>query len=141
MQVFLQTNAFKLDDPQYHPTATVKLGTTSDDSMRLTGAALSGLRRIYKPGFRYVKAGVMLNDIRPATIQQLSLFDVSAPSPTAQAGARSKLMSVMDSINRAEGKGTLQLASAGIHNTWAMKRENMSPAYTTRWDELAVAVA
>jgi DNA polymerase V len=141
LQVFLQTNAFKLSDPQYHPTVTVKLGTPSDDSMRLTGAALSGLRRIYKTGYRYIKAGVMLNDIRPATLQQASLFDVAPPSPTASTSARSRLMGIIDRVNRAEGKGTLQLGSAGVHNAWAMKRDNMTPAYTTRWEELAVASA
>jgi DNA polymerase V len=141
LQVFLQTNAFRTSDPQYHPTATVKLGAPSDDSIRLTGAALSGLRRIYKPGFRYIKAGVMLNDIRPAIVQQLSLFDVATTTPSAHTSARSRLMGIMDRVNHAKGKGTLQLASAGIQNAWAMKRDNMTPGYTTRWDELAFAVA
>lgn len=145
LQVFLQTNAFRVDDPQYHPTVTVKLGAPSDDSMRLTGAALSGLRRIYKPGYRYVKAGVVLNDIRPRAIEQLSLFD-AGPTPAearvveARASARHQLMGLIDNVNRQQGKGTLQLASAGIRNAWAMKRDSMTPAYTTRWDELAVAV-
>ncbi len=139
--VFLQTNSFKLNDPQYHPTTTVRLGAPSDDSMRLTGAALSGLRRIYKPGFHYVKAGVMLNDIRPGTVQQLSLLDVGTPMPTAQTSARSRLMGIMDRVNRLDGKGTLQLGAAGIHSAWAMKRDHVSPAYTTRWNELATVKA
>lgn len=49
-------------------------------------------------------------------------------------------MGLIDSVNRQQGKGTLQLASAGIRNAWAMKRDSMTPAYTTKWDELAVAV-
>ena len=48
---------------------------------------------------------------------------------------------IMDRVNRAEGKGAPQLASAGMHSTWAMKRKNMTPAYATRWEELAVAMA
>lgn len=139
LQVFLQTNAYRIDDPQYHPTVTVRLETPSDDSMRLTSAALSGLQRIYKPEYRYVKAGVILNDIRPRTIEQLSLFDAGAVVSVARASAQSRLMGVMDRVNRAQGKGTLQLASAGIHNAWAMKRESISPAYTTRWGDLPVA--
>jgi DNA polymerase V len=141
LQVFLQTNAFRTSDPQYHPLTTVRLGSPSDDSIRLTGAALSGLRSIYKPGFRYVKAGVMLNDIQPAIIRQLSLFDVATTTPSAHTSARSRLMGVMDRVNSAKGKGTLQLASAGIQNAWAMKRDNMTPGYTTRWEELAIATA
>lgn len=139
LQVFLQTNAFRVDDPQYHPTVTVKLGTPSDDSMRLTGAALSGLRSIYKPEYRYVKAGIILNDIRPRSIEQLSLFDTQPVSDTS-GSARSRLMGVMDSVNRTQGKGALRLGSAGTQNAWAMKRGNMTPAYTTRWNELAVAI-
>jgi DNA polymerase V len=143
LQVFLQTNAFNTGEPQYHPIVSVKLGTPSDDSLRLTGAALSGLQRIYKPGYRYVKAGVMLNDIRPKANQQLHLFDAesSAAPPTSLTAARSKLMAVMDRVNRQTGRGTLQLASAGIHNVWAMKREQVTPAYTTRWEELPVVRA
>ncbi len=143
LQVFLQTNSFKPEEPQYHPIATVKLVAPTDDSLRLTSAALSGLRRIYRPGFRYVKAGVMLNDLQPGAVQQLPLFEGESVghSPTTQAGARAKLMDVVDRVNRGVGRGTLQLASAGIRNTWAMKREQMSPAYTTRWEELPVAQA
>ena len=141
VQVFLQTNAFRTDLPQYHPAATVRLGAPTDDSLRLSAAALSGLRRIYKSGYRYVKAGVMFPDILPGSVRQLSLFDAPLPLPTAQVGARSKLMNVMDRLNRGAGRGTLRLASAGISNAWSMKREKMTPAYTTRWDELPVAWA
>lgn len=142
LQVFLQTNAFNRDEPQYHPAVTVKLaGTPSADSLRPTSAALDGLRRIYKPGYRYVKAGVMLSDIRPNIMQQLPLFKMEATAPTARAHAHSKLMDVVDHVNRRAGRGTLRLASAGIRNAWAMKREQMSSAYTTRWTELPVARA
>lgn len=142
LQVFLRTNVFKPDQPQYHPMATVKLVTPSNDSMRLTAAALSGLRRIYKPGYKYSKAGVMFTAIQPNTVAQLQLFDAPVSSaPSAQIESRSRLMAVMDTVNRGAGRGTLQLAAAGITNAWAMKRDHMSPAYTTRWDELPIARA
>jgi DNA polymerase V len=143
LQVFLQTNAYKTEEPQYHPLATVKLVLPTDDSLRLTSAALSGLRRIYKPGFRYIKAGVMFIEIQPGTVQQLPLFedDGVGHAVGTQAVSRAKLMVAMDRVNRREGRGTIQLASAGMHNAWAMKRELMTPAYTTRWEELPVARA
>lgn len=143
LQVFLQTNAFRTDQPQYHPLATVKLPAPTGDSMRLTSAALSGLRRIYRPGFRYVKAGVMFTEIQPGAVQQLQLFGdgVADNSPSVQTESRARLMAAMDRVNRREGKGTLHLASAGIRNAWAMKRKMMTPAYTTRWEELPVARA
>lgn len=138
LQVFLQTNSYKPEEPQYHPLATVRLTTPTDDSLRLTGAVLLGLRRIYRAGFRYIKAGVMFTEIQPGAVQQLQLFEDGA---AATDGARTKLMVVMDRVNRRAGRGTLQLASAGIRNAWAMKRDRMTPAYTTRWEELPVARA
>jgi DNA polymerase V len=143
LQVFLQTNSFNVNEPQYHPAATVKLATPTDDSLRLTSAALSGLRRVYREGFRYVKAGVMFTEIQPGTVQQLQLFEdeASRHDPVPPANARSRLMGVMDRVNRREGKGKLHIASAGIRNAWAMKRDQMTPAYTTRWDEIPVARA
>jgi len=141
MQVFLETNKHKGGEPQYHPVVSVKLGVPTDDSMRLTGAAISGLRGIYKPNYRYIKAGVMLNDIRPASIRQLSLLDENAPVPTATTGNRAKLMALIDRVNRIQGKGTLQLAAAGIQNVWAMKRDHITPAYTTRWNEVPLVRA
>lgn len=85
LQVFLQTNAFRTDLPQYHPIVTVKLITPTSDPMRMTTAALTGLRAIYKAKYRYVKAGVMLNDLQPKAIQPLSLFEaqsrITGPKP------------------------------------------------------------
>ena len=141
VQVFLQTNAFRAGDPQYHPSIAVKLGIHSSDSIRLTQAALSGLRSIYKPGFRYVKAGVGLNDIKPYAVRQFSLFDdVHNPALNGE-DARARLMKVVDSVNRIAGRGTLRLAVAGIDNIWAMKRRHLTPGYTSRWEELPVARA
>lgn len=143
LQVFLQTNSFNAGEPQYHPVATVRLVTPSDDSLRLAGAALSGLRRIYRPGFRYVKAGVMFNEIQPAAVRQLQLFEENDAGGAARGhiGSRARLMAVMDRVNRRAGRGTLQIASAGTRNAWAMKRGQMTPAYTTQWKELPVARA
>jgi DNA polymerase V len=143
LQVFLQTNAYKTTEPQYHPVATVKLTTPTDDSLRLTKAALSGLGRVYRQGFRYIKAGVMFTEILPTTVQQLELFgDSASPASTSTLpDSRARLMVAMDRVNRRAGPGTLHLASGGIRNAWAMKRERMTPAYTTRWEELPVAQA
>ncbi|OGA22130.1 MAG: DNA polymerase V subunit UmuC [Betaproteobacteria bacterium RIFCSPLOWO2_02_FULL_67_26] len=143
LQVFLQTNSYKPEEPQYHPLATVKLAAPTDDSLRLTGAALSGLRRIYRAGFRYIKAGVMFTEIQPGAVRQLQLFgdDAAGRAPGTQTDARARLMVAMDRVNHRTGRGRLRLASAGIRNAWAMKREKMTRAYTTRWDELPVARA
>jgi DNA polymerase V len=138
LQVFLQTNAFRTDLPQYHPIVTVKLTAPTSDSMRLTTAALTGLRAIYRSKYRYVKAGVMFNDLQPQAIEQLSLFEAESRITAPRTQARDRLMGIIDRVNRTDGKRTLRLGAAGIRNAWAMKRESMTQGYTTRWMELPV---
>ena len=140
LQVFLQTNIHNANEPQNNAAAAAKLPTPTNDSFRLTTSALSGLRRIYKTGYRYVKAGVILNGIQPSTVQQAQLFetesDVTATSAPSE--ARIRLMQAIDRVNRKDGSGSLKLGSGGIRNAWGMKRETMTSAYTTQWDELPV---
>lgn len=129
VQVFLQTNPFKPDSPQYHPGIGIRLPTPSHSSATLAHAALRGLERIYRPGYAYKKAGVMLMDL--SAPRQRELF---SSSPRQE-----ELMNVMDQINQRMGRGTLHLAGEGIRKAWAMRSYNKSAAYTTDWDELAVA--
>jgi DNA polymerase V len=114
---------------------TLSLSRPTNDTRELVEAVLAGLRRIYRGGFRYIKAGVMLSDIAPAGIGQGDLF---TDHPTAP--SNSDLMKTMDQINIKMGKGVLKLASDGVMQSWQMKTGNRSPAYTTRWSELAVAI-
>ncbi len=130
LQVFVNTNPFIPDEPQYHPGATLPFATPTADSARLIQAARQGLRRIYRPGYRYKKAGVMLMDLGPARVQQGDLF---APPETA---TRSRLLALVDAANRGLGQGTLRFAAEGIGQPWKMRRERMTPAYTSDWGEL-----
>lgn len=131
--VYIRTNPHKEGEPQYSPGMMVGLPHPTNDTRLLTEAVLACLYRIYRPEFRYQKAGVMLSDITPAGIIQRDLFT------QAQAAGRSdRLMETLDRINNRMGPGTLRLASEGIGQGWRMKRGNMSPAYTTRWSELPV---
>jgi len=130
VQVFIRTSPFRDNAPQYSKTLTIPLPTPSDDTLRLTQAALWGLRRIYRPGFEYQKAGIMLMDLVPAGIRQQDLFYAARNNDA--------LMKVVDRINRAWGRGTIRSAAEGTAKTWSMKRERMSSRWTTRWDELPV---
>lgn len=130
VQVFIRTSPFRDHAPQYSKTLTIPLPTPSDDTLRLTQAALWGLRRIYRPGFEYQKAGIMLMDLVPAGIRQQDLFSAARNNDA--------LMKVVDQINSAWGRGTLRSAAEGTAKAWSMKRERMSSRWTTRWDELPV---
>lgn len=133
VHVYIRTNPHKADEPQYSPGVTVALARSSADSMRLVEAALDGLRRIYRSGYRYQKAGVALSGIAPAGISQGNLF-----ADTGDSMKSSRLMSALDGVNARMGKGALRLASDGVAQGWRMKTGNRSPAYTSNWGELPI---
>ncbi|HDW0971286.1 TPA: DUF4113 domain-containing protein, partial [Enterobacter hormaechei subsp. xiangfangensis] len=107
--------------------------TPTQDSRDIINAAIKCLDKIWKDGHRYQKAGVMLGDFFSQGVAQLNLFDDSAP----RAGSE-KLMEVLDHLNAKDGKGTLYFAGQGIQQQWQMKREMLSPRYTTRFADLLV---
>lgn len=131
IQVYLRTNPHKEDHPQYSKGLTIPLPDATDDTLRLTKVALWGLKRIYRTDFAYQKAGVVLMNLTDAANQQASLFGAHRDND--------RLMVVMDRINAIWGRGTLRSAATGVAKTWAMKRERMSPQYTTDWGQLPVA--
>lgn len=136
IQVFVQTNPFREQDPQYSNNIMVPLPNESSDTRLLVRAALFGLKRIYRRGYAYKKAGVMLTGIAPAAVRQASLL------PQHGAGDKSeRLMETVDKLNQAYGRNTVSVFSVGTKKTWTMRRENMSPCYTTQWTDVPVAHA
>lgn len=99
----------------------------------IIAAAVKALDRIWVNGHRYAKAGCMLNDFTPDGVSQLNLFDDTQPRSNSN-----QLMKVMDGINHS-GKGKIWFAGRGIAPEWQMKRELLSPAYTTRWADIPAA--
>lgn len=131
LQVYIRTNPFAESSPQYQQGLTIPLPEPTDDTLQLIRVAHWGLKKIYRRGYGYQKAGVSLMNLTPAQHVQLGLFSSGRD--------RTGLMQVMDRINATYGRGTLHSASEGIKKDWSMKREMKSPAYTTRWDQLPVA--
>lgn len=132
--VYIRTNPFKEKEPQYQRSVIVPLFQPSADTMTLISAALTGLESIYRHGFYYKKTGVLLMGLQSKGTVQATLFDDMASQAKSD-----RMMSVMDTINRKMGKGSLTIAASGIRNNWAMRRERKSPAYTTDWNELPIA--
>ncbi|WP_428838696.1 translesion error-prone DNA polymerase V subunit UmuC [Marinomonas fungiae] len=130
LTVFIRTSPFKDNEPQYSNSASGELLIPSCDTRDFIELANHLLKRIWKDGFRYAKAGVMLSDFYDPGMFQPGLFDdVSTLSHSQQ------LMSVLDTINQS-GAGKVFFAGQGTKKDWSMKREHLSPAYTTRWDQL-----
>jgi DNA polymerase V len=137
LMAFIRTSPFREKDPQYSRSASIPLPSPTSDSAHITQTACAILKHIYRPGYKYAKAGVMLMDLQPATRQQLTL-DLDADMPEN----RIRLMQAMDQINRRYGRGSLVLGSAGgigAQPVWGMKQERLSSGFTTDWRGLAVA--
>jgi DNA polymerase V len=132
--VYIRTNPFKEDDPQYQRSIIVPLGQPSDDTMALISAALNGVKKIYRSGYRYKKSGVLLMGLQSKGTVQATLFDDAAKQTKSD-----NMMSVMDTINRKMGQGSMTIAASGISHRWAMRRDRMSQNYTTDWNDLPVA--
>ena len=133
--VWLETNRFRKQDVQSSASLTVAMPIPSDDTTKLTQWAQRVLRRLYRDGYRYVKAGVMLLDLRERHVEQQQLFD----GMSSRDGERRRaLMKTLDQANAKWGRGTLGVGTAGLvtPRAWTMHRENLSPRYTTRWQEL-----
>ncbi|MFK3659289.1 Y-family DNA polymerase [Scandinavium sp. NPDC088450] len=128
---FVKTSPFALNEPYYGNCSSIKLLTPTQDSRDIIGAATRCLDAIWKEGHRYQKAGVMLGDFFSQGVAQLNLFDDSAPRQNS-----GRLMEVLDHLNAKEGRGTLYFAGQGIQQQWQMKRDMLSPRYTTRYSDL-----
>jgi DNA polymerase V len=136
IQVYIRTSPFKEKEPQYSQGVTVPLPFPTSDSRTLVGAALTGLKRIFRPGFAYAKSGIMLMNLIPEERRELTLFD-----DPVQLGRSNALMSTMDRINQSFGKGAIRLFGEGADQRWKMRNGNKSPNYTTRISDLVIAKA
>lgn len=91
------------------------------------------LRAIHRPCYSFRKVGVLVTDLRPEAEAQSTLF---SPSPAIAAKQR-EAMAVLDRVNRERGRGTVRFGSAATASpSWRMRQANLSPCFTTRWQEL-----
>jgi DNA polymerase V len=137
LQVFAHTSPFR-PGPKYSRSLIMPLRRPTADSMVLVNAAVRGIEAIYRPGFNFAKAGVMLLDLQDGDIEQGEL-DLE-PEPQA----REQLMGALDKLNDRYGRGTVTLASAGVkgpQRDFEMKQNLLTPQYTTCWNDLPVAKA
>lgn len=138
ISVFIRTNPFAAQAPQYQRAATVKLDTPTQDTRTIIRIALSSLQSIYKPGFEYQKCGIQLSAIRSAASPvQRNLFDLNLLDSGCKdvPPDNATLMQTLDTINRRFPKA-VTIASSGIGRSWQPRAEHLSRRYTTDWREL-----
>jgi len=135
ISVFIRTNGFDDDAPQYTNEFTIDLLYPTAFTPELIKQALAGLHAMYRPGYRYKKAGVSLSKITPQPVVQPDLFgEISLSEHYRQ----DHLMAIVDALNRIFGRETLFFAAQGIARNWKMRQFRLSSHYTTRWDELVL---
>ncbi|WHP29459.1 translesion error-prone DNA polymerase V subunit UmuC [Trabulsiella odontotermitis] len=133
ISLFMRTSPHAENEVYYANQASGRLNTPTNDTRDIIRITTENLNRIWRNGCRYMKAGVMLSDFYSQGVAQLNLFDVIQPQANSAA-----LMGVIDSLNKS-GRGTIWFAGQGIQQPWAMKREMLSPAWTTRYESFPVA--
>jgi DNA polymerase V len=147
IQVFIRTSPFRENDRQHSPSLTVPIRPTAD-SRKIVGAACEAACSMFRPGFNYAKAGVMLIDLQEAAAVgdqgELDLFGGHERGTRIEPD-RSALMLAMDTLNRRFGRGAVRIGSttpAKANDTgaasWAVRQDRRTPRYTTRWDEMPV---
>ena len=131
MSIFVLTNYFNRKEKQYSNSIKLQLPYPTNNSIKIVKRALEGIRKIYREGYRYKKAGVILYGLTKAK-QTRGLLDYDRENSDS-------IMNTLDRINERYGSSTIRLASEGVEKSWRMRRESVSPRYTTRFDDLVEA--
>ncbi len=131
MLVFLQTNKHKDNENQYSKSIFIQTPFPTNSSIEISKIATNGFIKIFKKGYQYKKAGVILTNFTPENQEQLSLFENSNPK-------HKNLMKTMDYINYSMGGQKVKLANQDLNKKWKMKQEKLSSRYTTKLDEIII---
>jgi DNA polymerase V len=134
MNVFIQTNYFNENQKQYNNMLGVQFQQPTNDTRILIQESSKILDKIYKPGYLYKKAGVILFNLMPETQVQLNLFRTFEEDKKS-----ARLMSAVDKINELGGRNTILFAAAGLQKPWRMNSRIASKRYTTKWEEILIA--
>ena len=134
IRVMIRSGRHNPRDIYYANSKVIQFSYPTSDTRHFIKAATLAIDQMYKPNIQYAKAGVSLFEISPKTALQRVLFDEGEP----QTNWSEALMKTIDDINSRYGKHTIRFASEGIEKPWAMKKNNVTQAYTTRWTELPV---
>jgi len=130
VSVFLMTNSYNPQTKQYYPKTTLFLTTATNDSIEISNMANKALKKIYKNGHSYKKAGVIVHQITSDKEIQISLFN------KIDRKKRTNLMSSIDKINNIMGRDKVYLASQGYEKKWQLKQAQLSPCYTTQIQDI-----
>ena len=128
--VFISTNPFRKDLPQYSNFKVIKFPVATQDTGEMIGYIINIFNNIYKAGYQYKRAGVILSGIVLDREVQENLFDQLNRSKSKN------IMQTIDRINQKMGRDIIRSAAQGYSKKWMLKQQRLSPCYTTRWSNL-----
>ncbi|MBQ7606721.1 MAG: Y-family DNA polymerase [Desulfovibrionaceae bacterium] len=135
--IAIHIRAARFSDQYSESSWQTNIRRPTADTAALITLALAGLKRIFRPGIPYAKAGVMLFDLTSSNVRQGSLVD---PGALERDIKRDALMRSLDAINARYGRGNIRFAAeGGADSPWVPKKDHISPLYLSSWDALAVA--
>lgn len=130
IMVFLHTNQYRQDLPQYGKNIVINLPMASNNTAELIHYARLGLKRIYKKGYLYKKAGIIVSEFVPEDEIQQDLFCISKPEK------QKFVMNAMDKLNLRYGRDKIRISTQGFEKKWKLRQEKLSPCYTTRMSDI-----
>ncbi len=131
VHVFIQTNPHRRQDEQYFHSITLELEVASNSTGELLKYAMKALDLLYKPGYNYMKTGVMVLDLQPASEVQLGLFDQQ------DRAKETRVMETLDELNRCFGRDVVRFGTQEFNKKWKLKQEHLSRSFTTRLSQVA----
>lgn len=129
LMVFVHTNGHRKDLPQYSRNIVIKLPFATNSSIELSRFAIFALSKIFKDGYHYKKAGVIVQDFTPEDSPQIHLFE-------NRDERHIPLMKAVDALNKSYGQQKIRLATQDQKRVWKMKQEKLSPRYTTKLSDI-----
>ena len=128
--IFISSNSFRNDLPQYACSKIIKFPIPISDTSEMLAYIIPIVKKIFKKGYLYKKAGVVLTGIVSNTVIQKNLFE------DCKIKNKEKLLNEIDNINRKMGRDTIRYAIQGYNKSWILRQQKLSPCYTTRWSDL-----
>ena len=129
--IFIMTNKFAAG-PQYVNYKIIQLPVPTNQTTELIHYAVIALKKLFKKGYSYKKSGVIVSDVVPAKSEQTNLWD------EVNREKNKKLLKVIDKINSKTGIEQVKFAIQGTEKSWNMRQHNLSPHYTTKWNDILI---
>ena len=132
VHVFIQTNTHRTQDKQYYRSVSLQLPVATNHAADIIAMALKGLDMVYKPGYHFKKAGIMVLDLVPEETVQMGIFDVKDPKKDKA------VMVAFDAVNARFGKDLVRYAVQGYQRRWKLRQQKLSPCYTTNINQVLI---